>query len=165
VLNLPGPLATHTVIGTLRGIYGRGAAQAAAAVGGRTLNDELDAFTADPSTGSPLLSNQLMQAGDPLQQGRRVGQAPEPRRDSRQAYQQQIQQQAREQQERERAGVTQSVGTVQEEARRAAEAAEKEAEEEEARPPPVAPVAPVSPEQPPADEPAPARPPPDEDPN
>ncbi len=135
VLNID-PLVTHAIVGTLRGIYGRGTAQVAADVGGRTLEDELDAFTADPVNGSPLLSNQLMNAGDPLQQGRRVGRPPEQRRDSRQAYQQAIQQQAREQKAREQSGVLQSEGTTQEEARRAAEAEQKRKEAEEHAPPP-----------------------------
>lgn len=137
-LNLD-PLATHTAIGTLRGLYGRGTAQRAAGAGGRSLSDELDAFTADPATGSPLLSNQLMEAGDPLQLGRRVGRPPEPRRDSRQAYQRQIQQQAAEQAAREKAGVVQSVGTVQEEARRAAEEEARRKAEEEKEPPEIPP--------------------------
>jgi hypothetical protein len=147
------------VFGTLRLVYGRGAAQLAAEVGGRTIQDELDAFTADPRNGSPLLSNQLMQQGDPLQLGRRVGQAPEPRRDSRQAYQQQILQQSQQQKEREQSGVVQSVGTSDQEQRRAAEEEKLRLEQEKQKPKlPVWPDAPPPPppeEEPPAEAPPP----------
>jgi hypothetical protein len=144
------PLVTHTILGSLRAIYGRGTAQAAAGAGGVSMEDELDAFTADPANGSPYLSSQLIEQGAPLQLGDRVGQPPQARRDSRRQYQQAIQQAAREQADRDRSGVLQSAGTVQEEARRRAlEEAERAKEPEPPPPPPVAP--PSSVEIPPED--------------
>lgn len=135
VTNIP-PLLTHVGLLTFRMVFGRGTAQNAAGVGGRIDSDELDAFSANPVSGAPLLTQRLLQQGAPLQQGGRPGEAPQARRDSRQAYQQSIRQQQLEAEAREKAGALLGMGTSEEEERRALERekeAQKKAEEERSR--------------------------------
>lgn len=130
------PLATHVGLLTLRAIFGRGTAQGASGAGGQVDTDELDAFSANPATGAPLLTQRLLRQGAPLQTGARPGEPPEARRDSRQAYQQSIRQQAIEQEAREKAGAMLGVGSSIEEEKRALErekAEQKKREEERSR--------------------------------
>ncbi len=115
------PLATHVGLFTLRGVFGRGTAQGAAGIGGRVDSDELDAFSANPATGAPLLTQRLLRQGAPLRTGDRPGVAPQPRRDSRQAYRQSIRQQKIELEAREAAGATLGTGTSEVEEQRALE--------------------------------------------
>ena len=123
------PLQTHTALFTLRAVWGRGTAQGAAGIGGRTEADELDAFSANPRNGSPLVSSRLLRQGAPMMElGSRPGAPPEARRDSRQAYQQSLRQQQIEREARERMDIVQGVGSYQDEERRAQIAAEKELE-------------------------------------
>lgn len=76
-------ITTHNVILTLLGSFGRGALQNPDGERG-----ELDAFSRNPSTGSPLTSARLRNAGMNLEgtSGSAPGRAPEERRDSREAY-------------------------------------------------------------------------------
>ncbi len=127
------PLLTHVGLLTIRAVFGRGTAQGASGAGGRVDSDELDAFSANPATGAPLLTQRLLRQGAPLQTGERPGEAPAARRDSRQAYQQSIRQQRIEQEARERAGAMMGTGTSAQEEKRALERekAEQEKREEE----------------------------------
>lgn len=127
------PLLTHVALLTLRAVLGRGTAQNAASVAGRTDADELDAFSANPRDGAPLLTQRLLQQGAPLSVGDRPGQAPQARRDSRQAYQQSIRQQAVEREALERAGAAVGTGAYQEEEKRAQKAEEERQKKEEDR--------------------------------
>ena len=76
-------ITTHNVILTLLGTFGRGAIQNPP--GDRA---ELDAFSRNPSTGSPLTSARLRNSGLSLEgtSGSAPGRPAEPRRDSREAY-------------------------------------------------------------------------------
>lgn len=115
------PLATHVGLFTLRGVFGRGTAQGAAGIGGRVDSDELDAFSANPASGAPLLTQRLLRQGAPLQTGERPGEAVQPRRDSRQAYRQSIRQQKIEQEARQAAGAMLGTGSSEVEEERALE--------------------------------------------
>lgn len=125
------PLVTHVALLTLRAVLGRGTAQNAASVGGRVDADELDAFSANPRDGAPLLTQRLLQQGAPLATGDRPGQAAQGRRDSRQAYQQSIRQQAVEREALERAGAATGTGSYQEEEKRAQKEEEERQKKEE----------------------------------
>lgn len=127
------PLLVHTGLFTLRGTWGRGAAQGASGAGGASDQDELDAFSANPRDGSPLTTARLVQQGarNFAPPGQRPGQQPEARRDSRQAYQQSLRQQKVEQEARERSAAVSGTGSYQDEERRAQEREKKAAEARE----------------------------------
>lgn len=124
------PIRQHLALFALRGTFGRGAAQQAVGAGGRRDTDELDAFTANPRDGSPLVTQRLLGQGAPmLSRGDRPGLPPrdEGRRDSRQQYQQSLRQEQLEREARERSDAVQGIGTYQEEeARRQREEREKQ---------------------------------------
>jgi hypothetical protein len=122
VPGLPPELVTHVGLFTLRGLFGRGTAQGAVGAGGRTDADELDAFSADPRSGAPLITARLLRQGAPM-----IDPTPRPgaeatgRADSAQAYRQSLRQQGIEREARARAGAIESVGSYQDEERRALE--------------------------------------------
>lgn len=91
---------THNVMLTVLGTYGRGPLQERADDRG-----ELDAFSRNPSTGSPLTSARLTNAGMRLEgtSGSGPGRPPETRRDSREEYRRMLETQAAESEETQRA--------------------------------------------------------------
>jgi hypothetical protein len=126
------PLLTHVGLFTIRGLWGRGPAQRAVGAGGVVSTDELDAFSQNPLTGAPLVTQRLMNQGARfLDQGRRPGEGPEQRRDSRQAFQQSLRQQKLEEEAKKRSDLVQSVGTYQDDERRAQERAREEQKKKE----------------------------------
>jgi hypothetical protein len=102
VAPMPGAIRrtiSHNAFLLIRGTFGRGPLDQA--------NDtriELDAFSSDPRTGSPLTSARLLNQGRPLSEGTRgsaPGLPPEARRDSRQAYQVERSEERRTREQRE----------------------------------------------------------------
>lgn len=111
---------THTALAQISLNFGRGPL-ARDGLGFRE-TDELDAFSMDPRSGSPLVSSRLITQGAPMlsgTEGAKPGQPPAPRRDSRQEYEQSKRQQAVEAEARKRADVVQGSGSIQEEEQRA----------------------------------------------
>lgn len=151
------PIEQHVALLSLRGTFGRGAAQAAVGAGGRRDTDELDAFSADPRNGSPLITQRLLQQGAPvMERGDRPGLPPRQRRDSRQAYQQSLRQEALEREARERSDAIQGVGSYEDEEKRRLEEekkrqerAKEEREQDEAFPDTGVALPPASPPPPP----------------
>ncbi len=131
------PVRQHLALFALRGTFGRGAAQQAVGAGGRRDTDELDAFSANPRDGSPLVTQRLLGQGAPmLQRGERPGLPPREagRRDSRQQYQQSLRQEQLEREARERSDAVQGIGSYQEEEeRRRQEEREKQERAKEER--------------------------------
>ncbi|MEQ9498277.1 MAG: hypothetical protein RIT81_15500 [Deltaproteobacteria bacterium] len=128
------PIRQHLALLAIRGTFGRGAAQQAVGAGGRRDTDELDAFSANPRDGSPLITQRLLGQGAPvLQRGERPGLPPREagRRDSRQQYQQSLRQEQLEQEARDRSTAVQGIGSYYEEEQRRLEA-ERDKQEEAA---------------------------------
>lgn len=122
---------THTALLQVSLTFGRGPL-ARDGIGNRD-TDELDAFSADPRSGSALVSSRLLREGAPLlsgTEGQKPGQPAPERRDSRQAYEQSKRQQAIEQAAKSRTDVMQAQGNIQEEEQRAQV---REAEQREER--------------------------------
>lgn len=130
------PIRQHIALLALRGTFGRGAAQQAVGAGGRRDTDELDAFSANPRDGAPLVTQRLLTQGAPmLDRGSRPGLPPEPtRRDSRQQYQQDLRQETLDREARERSDAVLGEGTyAEEEARKQKAERERQERAEEER--------------------------------
>jgi hypothetical protein len=124
------PFITHTALMQLSLTFGRGPL-ARDGIGNRD-TDELDAFSADPRSGSALVSSRLLREGAPLLDGtagQKPGQPAPERRDSRQVYEQSKRQQAIETAAKARSDVVQGQGNVQEEEQRAQDREASEREE------------------------------------
>lgn len=108
-----GETGIHAVFLAIRGTWGRGPLDAIDETQG-----ELDAFSANPATGSPLTSARLLNQRQALNEGTR-GRAPglpaEGRRDSQQGYQAGLQAAAAGRAERIRAGSEMGEGSVAQE--------------------------------------------------
>ncbi len=116
------PSTTHTGIVSIRGTFGRGPLQQ----GNR--NRELDAFSQDPRSGSPLTTATLTNQGARLLNGTAgtaPGRPPEAPRDSRQAYEVSRKQEDSDRESRRRADLVVGSKTILEEEEDARQAAQK----------------------------------------
>jgi hypothetical protein len=129
------PTATHTVLFVVRLLWGRGPLQEITQAGGFVNGDELDAFSRDPASGSPLVSSQLSNFGAPIFSdtlGERPGE-PVVERRSRQAEAEKRTVEARSDEARGRSDIVRGSTTVQQEEVETLERLEKEQEEQRTR--------------------------------